>query len=178
MFLAARERESEQTRGGDGVVEKHLVEIAEPEEQQSVARQPALHLEVLLHHRSQLGGVDGHGRGGRGTTKYTKYKKKFCPSLREEFFRVFRVFRGESFPSRLGRRRKSSADHPARDAWFFAQLANRRARSCCEVSRVCARSAQSRQFAARRRHELHRDGVRHSRVARRPEARARDTDGP
>src|SRR5260370_27067968 len=61
MLLPAGQREREQARSGARVVEKHFEEIAEPEEQQRVARKPTLHLEVLLHHRGEFGGVDGHG---------------------------------------------------------------------------------------------------------------------
>ena len=60
VLLALREREPEEPGGRHGVVEEHLVEIPEPEEQDRVARQRALHLEVLPHHRGELFGV-GHG---------------------------------------------------------------------------------------------------------------------
>jgi len=53
-FLALGQGETEQARRGDGVIEKHLVEIAQAEEQDGLARQPAFDLEVLLHHGREL----------------------------------------------------------------------------------------------------------------------------
>jgi len=70
--LALGERQPEQPRGRDGVVEEHLVEVAEPEQQQGVRRKPALHLEVLLHHRGCLFGL-GH-RGGWEKVERGKWK--------------------------------------------------------------------------------------------------------
>jgi hypothetical protein len=45
----------------DRVVEEELVEVAQAEEQQRVLRQPALHLEVLLHHRGEFLGLGHRG---------------------------------------------------------------------------------------------------------------------
>jgi hypothetical protein len=61
MVLALREREAEQARGDDGVIEEEFEEIAEAEEQQGVARQATLHLEILLHHRGEFRGFGRHG---------------------------------------------------------------------------------------------------------------------
>ena len=47
-FLPFGQREPEETRGDDGVVEEQLEEIAQPKQQQRVARQSAFHLEILL----------------------------------------------------------------------------------------------------------------------------------
>ena len=53
-------------RGGFGVLEEHLVEVAEPVEEDHVRRQGFPHGLVLGHHRSQ--GGSGHGReSGDGT---------------------------------------------------------------------------------------------------------------
>ena len=60
-FLPLGEREPEQARGDDGVIEKHLIEIAEAEQQQRVARQAALDRKVLLHHWGEFLGVGRHG---------------------------------------------------------------------------------------------------------------------
>ncbi len=58
--LALGQREVEQARALLGVGEEHLVEIAEPEEQEGVGRDLALEPMILLHHGSQ-----GVGHGGR-----------------------------------------------------------------------------------------------------------------
>ena len=50
VVLTLGEGEAEELGGDDGVVEEQLEEIAEAEEQQRVAREAALHLEILLHH--------------------------------------------------------------------------------------------------------------------------------
>ncbi len=57
---ARRQRDLERLRGGHGVLEEHLVEVAEPEEEDGV-RVPRLRLEVLAHHRGGRGGDIGHG---------------------------------------------------------------------------------------------------------------------
>jgi hypothetical protein len=49
--LAPGEGDAQQARADLGVLEEHLVEIAEPEEQERVRREAALDLEVLDHHR-------------------------------------------------------------------------------------------------------------------------------
>ena len=49
--VASGEREIEQAGRGLGVVKKHFVEIAEPEQQQRVAGNLGLDAPVLLHHR-------------------------------------------------------------------------------------------------------------------------------
>ena len=51
MLAALGEHDAERARGGLGVVEEHLVEIAHPVEQQAV-RIGGLDLDVLLHHRT------------------------------------------------------------------------------------------------------------------------------
>lgn len=78
MVLALREREAEQARGDDGVIEEEFEEIAEAEEQQGVAREATLHLEILLHHRGEFRGFGRHGSGGLSEmTKRQKYILKF-----------------------------------------------------------------------------------------------------
>ena len=56
----ASQREAKELGRRDCVFEEELEEIPQTKEQQGVAREPALHLEVLLHHGRLLGG--GHGR--------------------------------------------------------------------------------------------------------------------
>ena len=53
-FVASCQRQLQQFGPCDGVFEKHLVEIAQPKEKQSVLRQFRFDLAVLRHHRSQL----------------------------------------------------------------------------------------------------------------------------
>src|SRR3989338_3434869 len=53
MPIAGRKRDVEQPRGFLGVFEEHLVEIAEPEEQNRVPV-PLLNLEVLADHRGEF----------------------------------------------------------------------------------------------------------------------------
>ena len=66
MLAALGEHDAERARGGLGVVEEHLVEIAHPVEQQAV-RIGGLDLDVLLHHRaSTRAGVAGRRRLGLG----------------------------------------------------------------------------------------------------------------
>jgi hypothetical protein len=60
--VARGEREVEQLRAGLRVLEKHLVKIAEAEEQQRVLRQFAFDAAILRHHGRELG---FGGRGGR-----------------------------------------------------------------------------------------------------------------
>ena len=60
VVLAFGEREPKQSRSHHGIFEKHLEEIAQPEEQQRIAREASFDLPVLLHHRRELRGV-GHG---------------------------------------------------------------------------------------------------------------------
>ena len=62
-LLAFGQREAEQSGRGDGILEKHLEEIAEPEKQERVARQAAFHLEVLLHHRGEFLRRGRHRKG-------------------------------------------------------------------------------------------------------------------
>ncbi len=62
LAVAVGEGEAEDLGGLHRVVEEQLVEVAQPEEKQGSGRQPALHLEVLLHHRRELLG-GGHGQG-------------------------------------------------------------------------------------------------------------------
>jgi hypothetical protein len=57
---AGGERDLEHLRGLDGVLEEHLVEVAEPEEEDGVGV-PRLHLEVLPHHRGRRLCDLGHG---------------------------------------------------------------------------------------------------------------------
>jgi hypothetical protein len=47
------QRDVEQLRAGFGVVEKHLVEIAQAEQQEGFARQFAFDAAILRHHRRQ-----------------------------------------------------------------------------------------------------------------------------
>jgi len=49
--LALGQRNAEQPRADLGVLEEHLVEITEAEEQEVVRREAAFDLEILLHHR-------------------------------------------------------------------------------------------------------------------------------
>ena len=80
-LLALGEGEAADARGGGGVVEEHLEEVTEAEEQQGVLGERPAHLEVLLHHRGEFFGGGRHGgrceretrrearknlRGGRG----------------------------------------------------------------------------------------------------------------
>ena len=51
--VAAGQRDIEDRRGGLRVVEEHLVEIAQPVEQQHVVRQRSAHRLVLRHHRGE-----------------------------------------------------------------------------------------------------------------------------
>ena len=60
--VARGEREVEQLRAGLRVLEKHLVKIAEPEEQQRVLRQFAFDAAILRHHGRELG-FGGHAAG-------------------------------------------------------------------------------------------------------------------
>jgi len=59
LILPLREGEAEETRGHDSIVKEELEEVAQPEEEQRVLRQPSLHLEVLPHHRGEFLGL-GH----------------------------------------------------------------------------------------------------------------------
>ena len=60
--VARGEREVEDLRAGLRVLEKHLVKIAEPEQQQRVLRQFAFDAAILRHHGSELG-FGGHAAG-------------------------------------------------------------------------------------------------------------------
>ena len=57
LTLALRQGEPEQAGGHRGVIEEQFVKISQAEEQQGVGGQPALHLEVLLHHRCGFRGL-------------------------------------------------------------------------------------------------------------------------
>ena len=57
--VARGEREIEELRAGLGVLEKHLVKIAEPEQQQRVLGQFAFDAAILRHHGRELG-FGGH----------------------------------------------------------------------------------------------------------------------
>ena len=59
VLLPLGQREAEDARGDDRVVEEELVEIAQAEQEEGVPRQPAPHLEVLPHHRGHFLGL-GH----------------------------------------------------------------------------------------------------------------------
>jgi len=59
--IARGERQIEKLRAGLRVLEKHLVKIAEPEQQQRVLGQFAFDAAILRHHGSQLG-FGGHRR--------------------------------------------------------------------------------------------------------------------
>src|ERR1017187_850760 len=58
--VARSEGEVEELRAGLRVLEKHLVEIAEPEQQQRVLGQFAFDAAILRHHRRELGFGAGH----------------------------------------------------------------------------------------------------------------------
>ena len=58
--VARGERKVEDLRAGLGVLEKHLVEITEPEQQQRVLGQFAFDAAILRHHRRELGFGAGH----------------------------------------------------------------------------------------------------------------------
>ena len=60
--VARGEREIEELRAGLRILEKHLVEIAEAEQQQRVLGQFAFDAAILRHHGSELG-FGGHRRG-------------------------------------------------------------------------------------------------------------------
>ena len=60
--VARRERKVEKLRAGLRVLEKHLVEIAEPEQEQRVLGQFAFDAAILRHHGRELG-FGGHRRG-------------------------------------------------------------------------------------------------------------------
>ena len=60
--VARGEGEVEQLRAGLRVLEEHLVEIAEPEEQQRVLGQFAFDAAILRHHGSELR-FGGHAAG-------------------------------------------------------------------------------------------------------------------
>ncbi len=68
-FAALGEGESAEFRHDGGVVEEHLVEVAEAEEQDRVAGESAFHLEVLLHHRGEFLGSGRHGVGANHETR-------------------------------------------------------------------------------------------------------------
>ena len=51
--VAIGQREVEQLRPGLGVIEKHLVKIAQPEQQQRIRRNLVFDAPILLHHRRQ-----------------------------------------------------------------------------------------------------------------------------
>jgi hypothetical protein len=53
-FSAACERDIQQLGAGFGVLEKHFVKVAEPKEQDCLARQFAFDAAILRHHRRQL----------------------------------------------------------------------------------------------------------------------------
>ena len=87
---AGGERDLEGLRGGEGVLEEHLVEVAEPEEEDRVG-DPRLRLEVLPHHRGRGLGDLRHGRrvlprpsGSRGRAVATPgsgcYSPRTCSS--------------------------------------------------------------------------------------------------
>ena len=57
--VARGERQVENLRAGLRVLEKHLVKIAEPEQQQRVLGQFAFDAAILRHHGSELG-FGGH----------------------------------------------------------------------------------------------------------------------
>jgi hypothetical protein len=62
---AFRQGDVENAGGDCGVLEKHLVEIPKPEEQNGIFRQPALGLAILRHHRRYVAGWGlgfGHAR--------------------------------------------------------------------------------------------------------------------
>ena len=54
LALAMCEGQVQEGAGFDGVLEEHLVEIAEPKEEDRVAI-PGLNRAILLHHRCSLG---------------------------------------------------------------------------------------------------------------------------
>jgi len=62
LFVARGEGELQFARGGFGVVEEELVEVAEAEEEQGVGVL-AFGRQVLTHERSLGVGVVGHGKG-------------------------------------------------------------------------------------------------------------------
>ena len=76
IILPLRQRESEETGSDDGILKEQLKEIPQPKEQQGVAREAALHLEVLLHHGSEFLGRGRHAVKGDGTMKPPKHTKK------------------------------------------------------------------------------------------------------
>ena len=64
VVLALGQSDAEDACGIFGVVVEHLIKIPEAEKEDGVFGQAATHLEVLLHHRGELGG-QGHGKEGR-----------------------------------------------------------------------------------------------------------------
>ena len=62
LAVAVGQGEADQPGGDLRVLEEQLVEISQAKEEERSRRQPALHFEVLLHHRSE--GCFGHA-GGR-----------------------------------------------------------------------------------------------------------------
>lgn len=80
MVLTFGQGKPEQAGGDDGVVEEKFEEVPEAEEQQGIAREATLHLEVLLHHRGEFRGIGRHGSGRPSEiTKRQKYTIKFVP---------------------------------------------------------------------------------------------------
>jgi hypothetical protein len=59
-FVAARQRQIERARDDDGVLEEHLVEVAEPKKDHAIGMR-LFDLEVLAHQRR----IDGIGNGTR-----------------------------------------------------------------------------------------------------------------
>jgi pimeloyl-ACP methyl ester carboxylesterase len=100
VILAFRQRETEEARSDDGVVEKHLEEISEAEEQQSILREAAFDLEILLHHRGEFDGV-GHGRDGEWNHETRGIHENISGRLAPTE-RVVRVFPVKLFHRDLG----------------------------------------------------------------------------
>ena len=76
---ALGERDVEELRAGDRVLEKHLVEITEAEEQQRVLGQLAFDAAILRHHRRELRFRSGGGHRGRDDSgKKISREVKLC----------------------------------------------------------------------------------------------------
>ncbi len=75
VFHAAGESQAEQFGRHDGILEKELVEIAQTEEQEGVARQAAFHLKVLLHHRTEFLGLVGHVFGSEAASEEPRFSR-------------------------------------------------------------------------------------------------------
>src|ERR1041384_7384129 len=81
------ERNVKQLRPALRVLEKHFVEIAEPEQQQRVLGHFALDAAILRHHRGQLG-ISGHRGCDDSEINYFSERKVFLSAPRIKPFTV------------------------------------------------------------------------------------------